>query len=406
MAKLENIQPRLKPGRLDIKEDQAFFTARDEAVYAVDPLALEFLRLCNGSYSIKEIIILLHQKALPFSFAAVHKCLTDFSKKDLFQNSEMFFNIKDKQTKREITEIQPNQIPLYLRKISLFSGLAQDAINHVADLCKIETFEAGQTIIKRGSQGADAYALLNGEVAVYSHFHTIHDSQPIATLPPMTVFGESAAIMEKTRTADVVATTKCTVLKFNVKKIVEPVGSKYAAKNLKIRLVLSQILKTHPFFRDLPGELANLFMNCCRIERFKKESVVVQQGDQGEDFYFIVAGSAVVLKDRAPEAKLAAGNYFGEVAALNRTERNATVMTDSDSLLLKMDGKNFITVLASNLDMALKIEEVAKERSENPEEVTVEVPFVEATLTKEFQEETLSLVEDWDLGAMGHDDTV
>lgn len=401
MKAIENVRPQLVPGKLDVTPEGAHFVPRAGGLsVALDPLIIEFLRYCNGSYSINEIVTLMHGKGMPFSFSMIHDYLQRFLDQELWQNAEAFTRTPKSRTPQTgVSQVVASEIPNYLRQVSLFRGLSQSAIEHVASLCQIRKIKYGEKVIERGSKGTEAFALLSGELCVYSHFRTMQDSSPLAVLPPMTVFGESGVISGKARTADVVATSDAVVLSFDVKKIIEPVGSQDVARNLKIRLILGQILKTHPFFRKLPQELGHLFMNCCTIERMTEKMVVVQQGDLGEDFYLIVAGSAVVIKDRAPEANLVAGSYFGEIAALTRGERTATVMTESDCLLLKMNGKNFITVLASNFDMALQIEKIAQERMQeqagNAKDLVDQELLDEITITSE--DAILQLAEDWDL---------
>ncbi len=52
---------------------------------------------------------------------------------------------------------------------------------------------------------------------------------------------------------------------------------------------------------------------------------VVEQGMPGSELYLIVAGEAEVVRDGRSVARLAPGQYFGELAVLDNAPRGATV---------------------------------------------------------------------------------
>jgi CRP-like cAMP-binding protein len=64
-------------------------------------------------------------------------------------------------------------------------------------------FDEGETIIKTGEEGEEAFLIISGEAEV----KLPHQESPIATLKEGEVFGELALLIDTTRTADVVAKT-------------------------------------------------------------------------------------------------------------------------------------------------------------------------------------------------------
>lgn len=82
----------------------------------------------------------------------------------------------------------------------------------------------------------------------------------------------------------------------------------------------------------LPAELVQLKLeNSMGVShgRFEPGQEVFHQGDLGDRIYIIARGQAEVARqDNGREivlAQLGAGEYFGEMALLNHTTRNATV---------------------------------------------------------------------------------
>src|SRR3954451_4115252 len=61
-----------------------------------------------------------------------------------------------------------------------------------------------------------------------------------------------------------------------------------------------------------------------------KGKVLVQEGKPGHEFFLILDGSASVKRGKKEIAKLGKGQYFGELALLDRGPRSASVVATSD----------------------------------------------------------------------------
>jgi CRP-like cAMP-binding protein len=100
-----------------------------------------------------------------------------------------------------------------------------------------------------------------------------------------------------------------------------------------------------------------LFSECSRSElktiskkaeplSVKAATVVCDEGEVGQTFYFIVSGKATVLRNGRKAADLGPGGYFGELALLDRLPRSATVKAATDMDLLVIGQKDFNQILA------------------------------------------------------------
>ncbi len=120
----------------------------------------------------------------------------------------------------------------------------------------------------------------------------------------------------------------------------------------------------------LPPDLVQLKLtNTTGIshEHFEPGEEVFHQGDLGDRIYIIASGQAEVARgengSEALLARLGPGEYFGEMALLNRTTRNATVRCLEPLDVLSIQKREF-SVLAANLPaMRESFERVMEERS-------------------------------------------
>ena len=88
-----------------------------------------------------------------------------------------------------------------------------------------------------------------------------------------------------------------------------------------------------------------------RILRLGKEvefiagEVIVAAGDRARDFYLILHGKADLIVPGIRKASLGPGAYFGEITVLDGGPRTATVIARTRVGALRIDGKDFVTLL-------------------------------------------------------------
>jgi MFS family permease len=88
---------------------------------------------------------------------------------------------------------------------------------------------------------------------------------------------------------------------------------------------------------------------------------VVVQGAPAHAFYAVVAGRVVVHRDGKAVVHLGSGDSFGERGLLDRAPRNATVTTETDATLLRVEGYVLLDALeaAPSLRPALDLSSTA-----------------------------------------------
>lgn len=83
--------------------------------------------------------------------------------------------------------------------------------------------------------------------------------------------------------------------------------------------------------------------------------VLVKEGSIGHEFFLILEGTATVRRNGRKVATLGPGQYFGELAVLDRAPRNATVVADGPMQLLVLAQREFSAVLDTVPGVAHKL---------------------------------------------------
>jgi serine/threonine-protein kinase len=91
-----------------------------------------------------------------------------------------------------------------------------------------------------------------------------------------------------------------------------------------------------PFFENFTRDEVKGIMGASNIVKVRQGKIVVVEGDIDDSFYIILSGETSVMKDNYKIAAIKRGGCFGEMAYLSGEARAASVMADTDCILLKI----------------------------------------------------------------------
>ena len=83
--------------------------------------------------------------------------------------------------------------------------------------------------------------------------------------------------------------------------------------------------------------------------------VIVEEGSPGHEFFLILSGTAAVKRNNRKIATLGTGQYFGEMALLDRGPRSASIAAETDMTLLVLGQREFSGLLDEIPGLAHKI---------------------------------------------------
>jgi CRP-like cAMP-binding protein len=95
--------------------------------------------------------------------------------------------------------------------------------------------------------------------------------------------------------------------------------------------------------------------------------VVIREGDAGDRFYVIEDGEVAVSLHGRRVATLGPGKYFGEIALMHDTTRNATVTAVTSATLLALDRVEFLEALTRHPHTRKVAEVTVRHRLEEDE---------------------------------------
>jgi aromatic-L-amino-acid/L-tryptophan decarboxylase len=120
-------------------------------------------------------------------------------------------------------------------------------------------------------------------------------------------------------------------------------------------------------FAGIESDLLGRLAGWVREERVPVGSRVIQAWDAARDFFVVLEGAAVVERDGRAVARLAAGDFFGEIAALDwgagyGYARSATVTATEPLRLLVLGPAHLSRLMAEAPGVAQRIEHAVRER--------------------------------------------
>jgi CRP-like cAMP-binding protein len=113
---------------------------------------------------------------------------------------------------------------------------------------------------------------------------------------------------------------------------------------------MTMLLQTKAFHKIPPANIQAIFMRMQQIN-YRTGDVVLKQGSEGDYFYVLIRGSALVTretplsKEGIKLAELKVGDTFGEEALISEAKRNATVTMQSDGAVMRLGKDDFKKLL-------------------------------------------------------------
>jgi CRP-like cAMP-binding protein len=117
----------------------------------------------------------------------------------------------------------------------------------------------------------------------------------------------------------------------------------------------AESLRAVDLFAELEPRELDVLGNVARPYHFDAGEVVVAEGDESGRFHLIASGRAAASVGDQVVAEFGPGNYFGEMAMIDRQPRSATVTATEDLETLSLASISIRPLLREHPEIAIKM---------------------------------------------------
>jgi len=244
------------------------------------------------------------------------------------------------------TESQLARIKQSIAPNFLFRNLDEEQERDVLAAMKEVTVKKGEVIIEQGAAGDYFYVVDSGSFDIFINKPRelpVGDDadelqkkwgKKVGTCKSGMSFGELALMYNAPRAATVIANEDSTV---------------WALDRISFRTILldhtsrkrrmyEAFLSTVPILASLEGYERAKIADALESRTYQPGEIVISEGEPGDEFFLIESGTAECSKkDLGVVNEYGKGDYFGELALINREPRAATVRaSDKDGNVLRV----------------------------------------------------------------------
>lgn len=120
------------------------------------------------------------------------------------------------------------------------------------------------------------------------------------------------------------------------------------------------LLERVPLFSGLGKDELQALFDHATVRKYAKNTIIIHDGDEGDSLYLIISGKVkVFLTDEQGKEVILnfqeAGEYFGELALLDKVKRSASVMTMEPCQFMVITRADFMRCIAMHPDISLRM---------------------------------------------------
>ncbi|ORX93570.1 camp-dependent protein kinase regulatory subunit [Basidiobolus meristosporus CBS 931.73] len=120
------------------------------------------------------------------------------------------------------------------------------------------------------------------------------------------------------------------------------------SKSDEARMRIASATSSNLLFRNLEPDQKREVVDGMFERKVTQGEVVIQQGDEGDNFYVVDQGLFDVIKNGSKVIQIGAGGSFGELALMYNTPRAASVQAVTDGTLWGVDRATFRRSITNN----------------------------------------------------------
>jgi CRP-like cAMP-binding protein len=241
-----------------------------------------------------------------------------------------------------------------LKRFSPLDGLKRDNLAALARKVQLRELSPGQVLFKEGDTEKRTFYIVSGILELIDQgkvVETIEGGTDPAKNPVAPIFPRRVSARARDRVQFISIDSDL----LDVMLTWDQTGT-YEVSDLQGETEdtgddwMTMLLQTKAFHKIPPANIQAIFMRMQQIN-YKSGDVILKQGAEGDYFYVLTRGAAVVTretplsKEGIKLAELQVGDTFGEEALISDAKRNATVTMSSDGAVMRLGKEDFKKLL-------------------------------------------------------------
>jgi CRP-like cAMP-binding protein len=210
--------------------------------------------------------------------------------------------------------------------LPMFEDVPEDVLSELAGRVRLRSFSAGQPVVRQGER-ADAFYLVRKGVlrVVEEDPATGEEIRTLRSLGRGESFGEVGLAEASPRTATVRAANNVDVFEIDKGTFGELLAGVLRAPTFAPTMQAVADLRKMAAFSHLETDELVELVQLGEWVNLAPSETIVEQGEEGHDFFAISSGQVEVAQDGRPLRTMGPGAHFGEIALLLDVPRTATV---------------------------------------------------------------------------------
>lgn len=247
----------------------------------------------------------------------------------------------------------------------LFRELPAEVRVELVKMARVVRVKSGQPVVGVGEAGADFYVIASGHVQVELE-RPHHKPDKVAVLHRGDVFGSFGFFGVLFRTQNMRAVTDVSLV-----AISSPELEHLLKRHISIP-VIEEIVQRRAFLRRIalsagwdPASIGR-FSKSARMEVMREGQPIIGAGRENRFFYLVYDGGMEVKRRGRRVARIAPGEFFGEMSLLLNNLATADINTEVPSRCLVLQKSDFLQLMGGDIELALQMEHVASSRLGRP----------------------------------------
>lgn len=254
----------------------------------------------------------------------------------------------------------------FIRKAPLFSICTDEELSELMKAVELKSVNAGEIIFSQGDPGDKFYVVFNGKIRIIKEEGEKELNLGIRVKGDH--FGEAALITDNPRIATARAVEDSILLSIDRDSFSRNIFSVLELREYFDKFIrytsIHGFLKTCTALSSIPPKDLQEFVHHLKAEFYKEGDVVFRQGAEPDKFYLIETGKLKVVrwKDKGQEIInfLREGDFFGEKALIEETQRYADVVCLTDCHLFSLTREAFQELVVKSPKIKTVIEDRIK----------------------------------------------